>query len=155
MSRILIRDDQNILVLPHPAIVEMVEMILETVGEGEKEISLVFVDDASMRDFNKEHMGRDRPTNVLSFSYQGKGDPGEPGFDNPLLGEVLVSVETCVRHAKNAGFAALEEVIFCLVHGIAHLLGYDHEGVTPAEKRRMENFEGDLFRRFGPIAWGG
>lgn len=87
-------------------------------------------------------MQRDKATNVISFAMQ----EGEGSGINPLLlGDVVISAETAARDAAEAGIGFEEELWFLLLHGILHLLGYDHERGTAAEARRMEAREEELF----------
>jgi len=101
----------------------------------------VIADDAEIARLNRTYFGRTGPTNVISFPLQ-EGKPGE--VSAPLLGDVVISADTAARHARVAGIRAEEEILFLLVHGVLHLVGYDHEG--PAAKRReMETKEREIF----------
>ncbi|MCL2029679.1 MAG: rRNA maturation RNase YbeY [Deltaproteobacteria bacterium] len=104
------------------------------VGAG---LSVSLVDDEEMRALNRRYRGRDRATNVLSFPLD---DPRPPGGAPRMLGDVVVSTETILRQAGEpgwAGFTVGELLYFHLVHGLTHLLGYDHER-GPAEAARQE-----------------
>ena len=103
---------------------------------------MLIVDDAAIQEINRDWLGKDRPTNVISFAMQeGEG----AGVQADLLGDVVVSAETAARDALEAGTPALHELCFLLLHGILHLLGYDHERGSAAEARRMEAREQELF----------
>ena len=103
---------------------------------------MVIVDDAAIQEINRDWLGKDRPTNVISFAMQeGEG----AGVQADLLGDVVISAETAARDALEAGTPALHELCFLLLHGTLHLLGYDHERGTAAEARRMEAREQELF----------
>jgi len=106
------------------------------------ELSLVLVSDAVMRRLNREWRGRDRPTDVLSFS-QAEGAGGAPAG---LLGDVVISVDTARRQAAERAAPLARELDRLLIHGVLHLLGYDHER-SPAEARRMQRRERQLARR--------
>jgi probable rRNA maturation factor len=80
-------------------------------------LNVVFVNDKYIRALNKAYRGKDKPTDVLSFSY----GPDE------LIGEVYVSVETAGRQAKDYKHPLSDELIRLIVHGILHIHGYDHE----------------------------
>lgn len=101
------------------------------------------VDDEQIRCLNRQYFHRPRPTNVISFPQQ--------GFDtypaHPLLGDVVISVETAQRQAQERGVELEEEIIILLIHGLLHLLGYDHEG-SLAERKRMETKEQELWSLF-------
>jgi probable rRNA maturation factor len=107
---------------------------LRAVGESGAELSVALVDDAEMQRLNRDWRGKDRTTDVLAFALrEGElADVQEPG----LLGDVVVSVPTAERQARERGHALERELAELLVHGILHLLGYDHER-SPAEARRM------------------
>ena len=97
------------------------------------------MDDEEIRRLNRDWRGKDRPTDVLSFPLQegafaGVGD---------ALGDVVISLPTARRQAGENGFTLVEEVDRLLVHGILHLVGYDHE-VSPREARRMQRQERKL-----------
>lgn len=99
-------------------------------------------DDAGIRELNRDWLGKDRPTNVISFAMQeGEG----AGVQADLLGDVVISAETAARDAAEAGLPVEHELYFLLLHGILHLLGYDHERGSAAEARRMEARERELF----------
>lgn len=87
-----------------------------------------------MRALNRRYRGKDRTTDVLSFSMrEGKG----PGPASPLLGDIVISVPEAERQARADGETLRKAVDRLLVHGFLHLLGYDHEQ-GGAEARRME-----------------
>lgn len=103
---------------------------------------MLIVDDAGIRVINRDYLGRDKATNVISFAMQeGEGTGVQPG----LLGDVVISAETAARDAAEAGISFESELYFLLLHGILHLLGYDHERGTEEEARCMEERERELF----------
>lgn len=93
------------------------------------------MDDAAIQEINRDYLQRDRPTNVISFSQQEGEMLGGP---DTLLGDVVISAETAAREAAEAGIEMFDELVFLLLHGILHLLGYDHERGTQVEAERME-----------------
>ena len=103
------------------------------------EISLLFTDDDGIRALNSTYRGMDKPTNVLSFSML-EGETPSPFTD--LLGDVVISVETAETEALKAGIHTEERLSQLLVHGILHLVGFDHEDGESAwlemEKRSRE-----------------
>lgn len=106
------------------------------------ELSVVIVDDAGIRALNRDYLGKDRPTNVISFAMQeGEG----AGVAPQLLGDVVISAETAARDAAEAGQPFESELYFLLLHGILHLRGYDHERGTAAQALEMEQAEQDIF----------
>jgi probable rRNA maturation factor len=104
--------------------------ILDAFGLGDAELSIVVCDDATIHPLNRDFRGKDNPTDVLSFA-QREGLP-VPG-DHDLLGDVVISIETASRQAAERGHSLDTEVRILLVHGICHLLGYDHEADDEAE----------------------
>ena len=88
------------------------------------EISLLITDDAQVRELNRTYRGTDKPTNVLSFPMQeGKFSDLASG----LLGDVVISIDTARKEADEAGISLSERISQLLIHGILHLVGYDHE----------------------------
>jgi probable rRNA maturation factor len=96
------------------------------------EVSIVLTDDEQIHILNRDYRQKDKPTDVLAFA-QREGDFKE--LAGELLGDVIVSVPTAARQAKEAQKDLLEEVTMLLAHGLLHLLGWDHE--TAAKDRRM------------------
>jgi probable rRNA maturation factor len=123
-STILISDNQKQVKLERIGLRRDVRKILELLGCGERELSLLFVDDEGIRKINRDYLRRDRPTNVIAFSLS----EGSFGEVNPgMLGDVVVSVETAGREAKAAGIPVGDAILNLVIHGILHLTGYNHE----------------------------
>jgi probable rRNA maturation factor len=100
------------------------------------------VDDERIRTLNRDYLDRDRTTNVISFPMQeGEG----AGLHPDVLGDVVISADTAARDAEEAGVSFENELHFLLLHGILHLLGYDHERGTQEEAQRMEAKEREVF----------
>jgi probable rRNA maturation factor len=119
-----------------------VKKILSVLGCEDAEISIVIVDDEEITRLNRLYFQRQGPTNVISFPMQGgKTEEIQP----QILGDVVISADTARRQASAAGIETEEEILFLLVHGILHLVGYDHEGPA-AERREMEAKERGVFR---------
>ena len=117
-------------------------VVLEALDLGASELSLSLVDDAEIRRLNRAYRGKDRPTDVLSFSLR----EGEFGRVSSALGDVVISLETAKRQGREHGLTLGEEVNRLLVHGILHLAGYDHE-ISFREERRMKRKEREMLRR--------
>ncbi|PUZ74764.1 hypothetical protein GQ55_1G091400 [Panicum hallii var. hallii] len=100
------------------------------------EVSLLLCDDNFIRELNKEWRDEDHPTDVLSMSQH------IPGLDIPILqlGDIVISVETAQRQAEERGHSLLDEIRILMVHGLLHLLGFDHELSEEAEQE-MEKEE--------------
>ena len=105
------------------------------------ELSIVLVSDREMRALNRRWCHRDRPTDVLSFA-QREGAGGAP---DGLLGDVVISVDGARRQAAERGETPGRAADRLLIHGLLHLLGYDHER-SVAEARRMQRRERALAR---------
>lgn len=115
------------------------EAVLKKEGYGENtEVSLVFVDDQYIRSLNSKYRGVDSPTDVLSFAMlEGEDMPGQE--EELILGDVVISLETARRQADEYGHSFQRETAYLTVHGVLHLLGYDHqEEEERAEMRRKE-----------------
>jgi probable rRNA maturation factor len=108
----------------------------------EGDLSLLLVDDDQIREINRTYLKRDRSTNVISFAMT----EGEFGAVNPrLLGDIVISVETASRDAATGCLDLMDEVEFLLIHGLLHLLGYEHENAAASESRKMKARERELF----------
>lgn len=115
---------------------------MEETGCAGKEISLLLVDDEEIREINRRYLHRDRPTNVLSFSLA----EGEYGEINPdVLGDIVISVETAAAEAAEGGITFDDAMDFLLIHGLLHLLGYDHERSGDEAAAVMRQKEGTMF----------
>ena len=101
-------------------------------------VSLVLTDDAGIAALNREFRGVDAPTDVLSFpQLEAAGSVTAVPADAPLLlGDIVVSLQRVEAQAHEYGHARVRELGFLLVHGLLHLLGYDHE--TPDEAAAMQ-----------------
>ena len=115
--------------------------LLAALGCADAELSLVLVSDTVMHRLNRIWRGADRPTDVLAFA-QREGAGGAP---DGLLGDVVISVDTARRQALAHGHSLGVESDRLLVHGVLHLLGYDHER-SAGEARRMQRRERALRR---------
>jgi probable rRNA maturation factor len=108
----------------------------------ETELSVTIVGDRVIHRLNRDYLGKDRPTNVISFSQQ----EGEcAGLMPHVLGDVVISADTATQEAEAGGWNGYERLVFLLLHGILHLTGYDHERSGEAEARRMERKEQEIW----------
>ena len=107
------------------AVAAVVTATLAAERVGECEVGVVLVDEHEMREINREHRGRDEPTDVLSFPID-EDDDGLAGVDR-MLGDIVICVPVLERQAADNDVAAGAELVDLLVHGTLHLLGYDHE----------------------------
>ncbi|HKL26027.1 MAG TPA: rRNA maturation RNase YbeY [Desulfuromonadales bacterium] len=116
--------------------------ILSVSGCPEARLSVLIVNDRQIRAINRDYLQRDKPTNVISFPMQ---EGAGAGIQPDLLGDVVISAETAQRDAAEAGRSVESEIYFLLLHGILHLLGYDHERGSQADAERMEAREKQIF----------
>ena len=108
--------------------------------EPHTEVSVVLSDDEYIHQLNRQYRGKDCPTDVLSFALN-EGEEPEI-IDKPeeiLLGDIVISLETATRQAEEYGHSLERELAYLTVHGILHLLGYDH--MTEEEKKKMRQEE--------------
>ena len=114
--------------------------ILKLLKENQSELSLALVGNGEIQKLNSQYRHKNEPTDVLSFPQEENLPKGKK-----LLGDVVISVEQAEKQAKD-GMKTLEmEIEMLLIHGILHLLGYDHE-VSPKEARRMKRMETKIQR---------
>jgi rRNA maturation RNase YbeY len=127
--------------LPSRRLGKIAEAILTIVGQSEAELSLALIGNAEMKKLNAQYRRKDYPTDVLSFPLEGKLPS-----TNRLLGEVIISVEMARQQAKKRGRTTDEEMVTLLIHGIVHLLGYDHER-SAKDARVMKRLENKVYRQ--------
>lgn len=104
--------------------------LLASLKLDDRDLSILFVDDRKIAVMNRDFFGKDRPTNVISFSYL-DGMPGE------AVGDIIISVERADDEAREADIPFYERLFGLIVHGLVHIVGYDHvKGVSEARKMR-------------------
>ncbi|CAA7614066.1 Endoribonuclease YbeY [Candidatus Terasakiella magnetica] len=120
---------------------------VDDLPEGVVELSIVLADDRTVQGLNRDWRGKDAPTNVLSFATLDDEDaPIVP--DAPLLlGDVILAFETCAAEAKAQNKPLADHFSHLVVHGVLHLLGFDHENDDEAEE--MEALETTLLAALG------
>jgi len=119
-----------------PLLRRLARASLRHLGEDGSELSIALIGDDEMRRLNRDWRGKDRTTDVLAFAQrEGEGAPAAAGAPG-LLGDVVLSLPTAERQAAERAHGVERELAELLVHGILHLLGFDHER-SPAEARRM------------------
>ncbi len=120
-----------------------VRTLLNIMDCANKEISISFVDDKTIQQLNNIYLQKNKPTNVLSFSLQ----EGEYGNINPdILGDIIISAETAQRDAAIGNLSLSEEIVFLIIHGLLHLLGFNHENTTKIQTAKMRMKEKELFQ---------
>ncbi len=115
--------------------------VLRILGLRRHELSVSLVDDAEIRTLNAAYRGRDRATDVLAFALTEETTPDLPAVNGPsgrpiVLGDVVISMDTAAAQARASRRSLDVRLDALLIHGILHLVGYDHER-SPAEERRM------------------
>ncbi len=122
--------------------------VLRTEGvHGAAEMALTFVDEVTIADLNRRYMGSDGPTDVLSFPIDGELRHSPEAGDMPLmLGDVVICPVVAARNAPDHAGNLEDEIALLVVHGILHLLGFDH--MEDEERRVMQAREQDLLVAF-------
>jgi probable rRNA maturation factor len=143
---ILIQNNQDQYPVDAARFQSLIGQILEKLEETECELSLLLTDDVEIQELNKTYRDLDKATDVLSFP-QDEDAVNESG--DTLLGDVVISVETAARQAEEHHLSFNEELILLAIHGILHLLGYDHER-SPQEAHIMQDKTQAVFETLFP-----
>ena len=117
----------------------LVSAVFEKIGvdfDNECEISLLMTDDKSIRELNKDFRNIDKSTDVLSF----------PMEEETMLGDIAISLETAKRQSESADIHIEREVAFLFIHGVLHLLGYDHE-TDPESEKEMFDLQEEILKK--------
>ena len=116
------------------------------------EVGLVFTDSEAVKQLNRDYRGVDEPTDVLAFHMLPQKEVDDsfalPPDGVTRLGEVIISYPQAVAQAKKQGHSPERELALLIIHGILHLLGYDHE--EPEEESKMRERERELLERCLP-----
>lgn len=135
------------------AMEQMVTSVLaktaEVMGvEPQAEVSVVFADDEYIHELNREYRGKDCSTDVLSFALNEGEEPDVIGGPaETLLGDIVISLDTAARQAEEFGHSLERELAYLTVHGMLHLLGFDHEAAE--EKTVMRQQEEQILSQLG------
>jgi probable rRNA maturation factor len=117
-------------------------------GSPDGELSILLLDDPQIAVLNKNYLQREGPTNVIAFPMR----EGLFADINPdLLGDVVISLETAEKEGLTAGMSMKDRLGELMIHGILHLLGYDHE-TSETEARRMEAKSRELMEQLDPFS---
>ena len=135
-----------------PEIEENVRAAAEKVGElygvENGEVSVTLTDNAYIHTLNREYRGIDRPTDVLSFALNESDEPEVADGPNVnVLGDLIISVERAKEQAADYGHSVKREIAFLTVHGMLHLLGYDH--MEEEDRIEMENEQRYVMEQLG------
>ncbi|MBF8436024.1 rRNA maturation RNase YbeY [Halanaerobiaceae bacterium Z-7014] len=115
---------------------ELADNLLLDKSINDAEISITFVGNSKIKELNKTYRDKDEVTDVLSFP-----------IDEELLGEVIISLPRALEQAKDYGHSLRREVGFLMVHGLLHILGYNHK--SDADKAEMRKAEEELLEDHG------
>jgi probable rRNA maturation factor len=124
---------------PTAALRKIAETLLRAVKQGRAELSIALVGDREMRPLNSRYRKKRKTTDVLSFFVE-----EQPLSGTKILGDVVISVEQARRQARERGKPLKSEMVTLLIHGILHLLGYDHEK-SPRQAKIMFAYERKLY----------
>lgn len=125
--------------------ISLIQKLLEDLGCKNVEIGIVFTDDTEIKRLNQRYRGKNKTTDVLSFSLpEGTTDKTVSHF----LGDIVISLPTTKRQAKEYNYTIAEEVLRLLIHGTLHLCGYEHEGVSSLKARKMLKVQEKLWNKF-------
>jgi len=135
----LIINDEQDKHLISKTLLQTVEKVLKALAESEnvaneKEVGLIFVDDEIIKELNNNFRGKDMPTDVLSFALS-ESEEHNPCCIDDTLGDIYISVERAMEQAEEYGHSTEREVCYLALHGLLHLVGYDHE--TQEEEAQM------------------
>ena len=140
--KIWIRNQQKHILLDLRKIRRVAKRILADLALPDAELSILLVNDVQIQELNRRYLHRDKPTNILAFPMR----KGEFSSLHPhLLGDLAISVETAQRQSNRFGLDDMGMVILLMIHGILHLVGYEHEG-TRKGAREMSLKQKELFQ---------
>jgi len=108
-------------------------------------LSIVFVDEEEIQDLNLNYRGIDRVTDVISFAFEDNGKLSLP--DLRILGDIYICIPKMIAQAKEYGHSEKRELSFLVVHGLLHLLGYDH--IKEEEEKIMFALQDEILERLG------
>jgi probable rRNA maturation factor len=112
-------------------------------GAVPADLTIVIGDDAQLHELNRQFLGIDAPTDVLSFPADGT----DPDSGERYIGDIIISYPRAVAQAASGGHTVQDELQLLVVHGVLHLLGFDH--AVPAEKKRMWEIQGQVLGSLG------
>ena len=139
---VLLRSEVDSLSFDLDHIRQTAEKLLELVNHVESELSILLVSDSRMAELNLTYRHKDTPTNVLSFPMHDDDIHPEP----ILLGDIVISIDTAMRESTEKNVPLENYLTILQVHGLTHLLGYDHER-DEQEAQEMASFEKKLLAK--------
>lgn len=124
-----------------------IELIVDLYDVTENEVSITLTTDEIIHNLNKNYRGIDRPTDVLSFAFRESDEPEIVNSESDILGDIIISVERATSQAHDYGHSLKREIVFLTVHGMLHLLGYDH--IDDDDRIEMENEQSFIMDKLG------
>jgi probable rRNA maturation factor len=150
-AMILIKNSQKRIIVDVSKVEKNAKKLLEFLSVKDFDLGLLFTTNATIRKYNKQYRKKDKATDILSFPYHTELKVGQKiRVKNPEdknLGDIIISVEFANKDAQAEGITLSKHLNVLLVHGIAHLLGYDHE--TEKDFMIMDKFEQRLLTVLG------
>ncbi|MBN1596579.1 rRNA maturation RNase YbeY [candidate division FCPU426 bacterium] len=138
-----IRNEQTKVRIQQTAIRSLLAKCLRQCKLAGAEISVLLTDDKTIRRLNRKHRGENAPTDILTFGLREQRRQEDPLPPHPeYLGDLVVSLQTVQQQARQRGISAQEELEYVLVHGLLHLLGYDH--ANHVQQLRMEALQASM-----------
>ncbi|MCH5150089.1 MAG: rRNA maturation RNase YbeY [Spirochaetales bacterium] len=121
--------------LPEELLLTWISQVLKEVKQEDFSVNLLFTDNERVKELNNTFRGKNAATDVLSFS-QVEGE--DFCFENHFLGDIVIAVPYAANQAESLGHSVFEEVRYLILHGILHLMGYDHDENEDCEMSRLE-----------------
>ena len=136
-------DEAILSAIPSPSQLELwANTVLTYEGLSDQEVTIRFTDEVESQSLNHEYRGKDKPTNVLSFPFE-----APPGIEINLLGDLVICAPVISREAKEQNKAVADHYAHMTVHGLLHLMGYDH--IEDADAEEMESKEIEILAQLG------
>ena len=153
MEIIISKEPETIIV--DESIIEDIKRAVETIGElydvKDSEVSITLTDNETIHELNRDYRGIDRPTDVLSFAFHESDEPEiiTDDIDEAIdtLGDIIIAVERAKTQSEDYGHSLRREIVFLTVHGMLHLLGYDHMEET--DRLEMEKEQEYIMSQLG------
>ena len=123
------------------ALVAIVDRVLQAYERSGAEVGVTLTDEATIHQLNRDYRGIDAPTDVLSFALEEGEDRDLTGYEDAppeLLGDIVICIPYAIRQAKEYGHSFTRELLYLTVHGLLHLLGYDHQQEDERQRMRAE-----------------
>lgn len=134
--KVLIRESPKFLGTDKRTVRKIIENLLASLKLPDRDLSILFVDNKKIRQLNKQYFHKDYPTNVISFSYM-------DGLTSEVIGDIVISIERIREEAESLSVPFYERLFTLIIHGLVHILGYDHTG-DKNQARRMRYREKKL-----------